>query len=223
MNIYRKILGILSMVFLTIATIFLIYLMINQYGDNREIIISLFIPIYVIIHYIILTKFGFNMNTNNENVYNLITSIIIIIVLLVFPVRVGIEYFQTKKNNEKSEYFKNEITEKRKKLKVWKNDVNITKNISGELKTKYEFGKIFYQLKIKGLKKSIYELSMVFIQFEDKDDFIINTIRIPLNTDSNITSMESNDSLFLEINSAEEFNDIEYDKISSWELISKDK
>jgi hypothetical protein len=163
------------------------------------------------------------MNTNNENVYNLITSIIIIIVLLVFPVRVGIEYFQTKKNNEKSEYFKNEITEKRKKLKVWKNDVNITKNISGELKTKYEFGKIFYQLKIKGLKKSIYELSMVFIQFEDKDDFIINTIRIPLNTDSNITSMESNDSLFLEINSAEEFNDIEYDKISSWELISKDK
>ncbi|MFH0761099.1 MAG: hypothetical protein V2A67_06315 [Bacteroidota bacterium] len=197
--------------------------MVTEIGDDRIISIILFIPAYVIIHYIILTKFGFNKESKKDNVYYLLAGILIILVLLIFPVRIGFEYFQNKREKENQELLKKEMVEKRGEIKNWRDDENRTTKIIGELKTKFEFGKIYYQLKLKGLKKSYSELEMMIIQFEDKDEFIINNIEIPFSLSSNITSYESNDSLYLEIKNSELFDSIDYDKIYNWELISKKK
>jgi hypothetical protein len=223
MKTYRKLLGILSMIFLVIAIIFLLYLLITESGDDRIISIILFIPAYVLVHYIILTKFGFNYNSEKNNVYYLLTGISIILLLSIFPLRLGFDHFQDKKEIKNQELSKKAIIEKRAEIKEWRDDENLTTKIIGELKTKYESGKIYYQLKLKGTKESYSNLQMMLIQFEDKDEFIVEKIEIPFSESSNITSFESNDSLYLEIKSSDFFEDIDYDKINNWELMSKKK
>jgi len=115
---------------------------------------------------------------------SLIETIIILVLILIFPFRFGIEFYQS-----------GNVENKLGVLKDWGNDENRTTGIQVSLKIKFESKEILYQLELKGLKESYSSLDTVTIQLEDKDRFIIDEIKISFNGSSNISSFEHNDSL----------------------------
>ena len=159
-----------------------------------------------------MTRLGFENVSEKKSRISLIGTIIILVLILIFPFRYGIEYYQSRN-----------IEEKLSVLKDWGNDENRYTGTQGSFRTKFESNEILYQLELKGLKGSYSNLDAVTIQLEDKDRFIIDEIKITFDGSANISSFEIKDSLSFTIKGSAYLNSEDYQKISHWELLTKPK
>lgn len=212
MKLYKKILGILTLLIALVGFCFLVYIMIDGHESDRISALFLFIPVYAIIHYTILTQFGFDNSPVESSRVNLFGLIFVLLLVLVFPFRYGIEYFKTQ-NRENS----------LRELKDWGIDVNNTCGIKGNLKTKYSTNELFYKLSLNGLSDSLTNVDYIGIHFEDKDLFMIKNLQIPIKGDVDILTLERNDSLYLTINGSIKFDSEVYQNIQNWELLCTNK
>ena len=210
MKLYKKILGISSLVISLIGLGVLVFILIDGSEYDKISALFLMIPVYIVFHYTVLTKLGFDIDAEKNSRINLIGTIVILVLTLIFPFRYGIEFYKTKA-----------IEKTLSEPKDWGSDDNITTGVIGSLRTKYESNEIFYQLYLSGLKDSYFNLESFTIQLEDEDQFIINKIKIPLKGSTNINSLERNDSLSLTVKGSSYLNSDDYQKISHWALISK--
>jgi hypothetical protein len=166
MKLYKKILGIISISISLIGFGILVFVLIDGSDSDRVPALLLFIPVYILTHYTVLTRFGFENVSEKNSKLSIIGTAIILVLILIFPFRYGIEYNKSKTLEKKLSI-----------LKDWGKDENRTTGIDGSLKTKFESKEILYQLELKGLKDSYSNLKGVIIQIEDKDRFIIDQIK----------------------------------------------
>lgn len=214
MKLYKKIIGILTLLISLVGFGILIFILIDGSDSDRVPALLLFIPAYIILHFAVMTRFGFENTSEKSSKITLIGTTAILVLILIFPFRYGIEYYQSRK-----------VEKELNVLKDWGNDENLTTGIQGLLRTKFESKEILYQLELKGNKESYSNLDAVTIQLEDKDRFIVDEIKIPFDGSANISSYsyENNDSLSLTVKGSSYLNSEDYQKISHWELLAKQK
>lgn len=209
MKLYKKLLGVLTLLMSSATLVWLIFTLIDGSDSDRVLALLAFIPVYIVIHFAIVTRLGFENGEEKHSRMTLVGTIAILVVMLIFPFRYGIDYYQNR-NFEKT-------------LGILKNrgvDENRTTGIQGALRTKFESKEMLYQLELRGLKQSYTDLNAVTIQLEDKDRFVIENIKIFFNGDANISLFETNDSLLFTVKGSIYFSSEDYRKIDHWELLS---
>ena len=97
MKIYIKILGILSLVTILAVIIFLSIISLESKENDRLLSISLFIPTYFILHFLIINRFGFNFKQEEDGKFNklfITISIFSILFLFLLPVNFAFNHFK---------------------------------------------------------------------------------------------------------------------------------
>lgn len=207
MKTYNRILGILSGLILLAVLGLLAYLAFTEITLLSEwLIMSLIlIAIYVLLHFLIINRFGFNIVETSKKdglIVILMTGSLILVMLLVSVPSLISVY------NSQSEIKELEIT---KDL-----GTDSLLNFDGALKIKYVDNKLYYQLRINTAEKDDDILNHRFqIKLLDKDGFFIKEIKIEdfstqINKDLEVLSITANTSEFLDKE--------DYKRISSWLL-----
>lgn len=208
MKVYSKILGILSGIILFILFVLCIYLLLYESNNSTDKIIalSLLIPIYIVLHFLIIHRFGFNLNdeyTSRQRTVILVITIISFGFLFTIPTR---EYLKANRLSVDETNFA--------VMKDWGKD-SAAFNYNGHLKTKYIDRKIFYQLIVKSNIPFKPTLTGFKIQLLDADGFLIEEISI---TDySNIVrgdtpyGIQSNANTYMDIK--------DYHRMGDWNLL----
>ena len=153
MKIYIKILGILSLVTILAVIIFLSIISLESKENDRLLSISLFIPTYFILHFLIINRFGFNFKQEEDGKFNklfITISIFSILFLFLLPVNFAFNHF-------KEENFKRKLELEFDEMKDWGEDITAYGYI-GQLKTKYHKGEII----IKDYSHAVDEEGVIF-------------------------------------------------------------
>jgi hypothetical protein len=162
MKTYRKILGILSGL-IVLSVIVLLVGEIDEYFSWLHFFLLL-IPLYIVIHYLISTKFGFESRNNSDSSFFKIVSIISIIIFILIPL--SMFYFQ--KKTERHENAKLEIL---KQPKTYKTDSTVY-DITCNLKTRYEDKKIDYVFQaIYGSPNKLPNITGFIVHLQDSSGF----------------------------------------------------
>lgn len=179
MKIYVRILGIATSVIILVCIIILINLVIQSELDWLSFFIFL-LPLYIIIHFTIATKFGF-YETKNKDSFFVISSISSIIILIIIP----LVFFFTDRNEqqiiEKNEMNQQkELSESIEKLKtpiLLGKDTTVY-NIECQLKTRYADGNFEYIFSAKYLKDERVNIEAFIVELHDSSGFVVTEITI---------------------------------------------
>lgn len=209
MKFYTKLLGTLVLLTSLLALVILCNAFFNDNINEIYFGIGL-LGIYFIIHFTILNRFGFKeTDISIKNIKALLfTSSILFIIL-----SLGILIPFVKEYNRKSKI------ELLSTMKDFGKDKNITTSSIGSLKTKYENGKLYYQVKLDIPKKQLDSIADFSIQLLDLDGFIISDFN--LLTSNNLSSVDKGNILQFDINDNLNLPVKDYSKIAKWELISR--
>jgi hypothetical protein len=227
MKIYSRILGIITFLIALFFLGLLIYLLIFEFKDSNEKLIGLtgLIPIYVVVHFVILHRFGFDLKTEYSTKQSrsiLITSTILFAILLSL---IGWQISDAVKAHKLEEISKKETEElysHLSKLRTFEKQTTAY-GFEGELQTKLSTdNSLLYKLKIKSKKPFNPELVTFIIEFHDKDGFLIKTIIIEdysrIIEDDKVYGIVSNSKT-----DAWEFNPEEVETIANWRLLISTK
>lgn len=156
------------------------------------------------------------MSEKDERRHKLCSKIAIILIFVGFSLQLFGSLNQYKPNNSNPE---NKVYE----IRVLGIDKNITSGIIGDLRVKYGYNKLSYQLELKGLTSSFSNVTNFWINLEDKDGFRITEIDEENKTGNlNASRLYSNDSLYLTIKNTIPYSTKDYSQIEKWNLkISK--
>lgn len=227
MKIYSRILGIMTFLIALFFFGLLIYLLIFEFNNSNEKLIGLtgLIPIYIVIHFVILHRFGFDLKTEYSTKQSrsiLIASTILFAILLSL---IGWQILDAIKLHKLEEIAKKETEELYSHLsKLRTFDKQTTAyGFEGELQTKLSSdNSLLYKLKIKSKKPFNPELVTFIIEFHDKDGFLIKTINI-----KNYTRIIDDDKVYGIVSNfktdAWEFNPEEVETIANWRLLISTK
>jgi hypothetical protein len=81
MKLYKKILGIISISISLIGFGILVFVLIDGSDSDRVPALLLFIPVYILTHYTVLTRFGFeNVSEKNSKLSIIGTAIILVLI-----------------------------------------------------------------------------------------------------------------------------------------------
>ena len=190
----------------------LIYAMTNEDNDSgaKLIALSFLLPVYVLLHFLIIHRFGFNLNveyTLAQKNAILVISIVAFAFLLSMPLRA---------------YFKaNELASRERNLEEVRDlgSDSTAFNYFGQLKTKYADRKIYYQLSINSKIPFKSTLTGFSVQLLDKDGFLIEEIAI---TDYSI-HVEDDQTHGIRSNASHYMDLDNYSRIGKWNLLVKTK
>ena len=214
MKAYIKILGVLSGVIVIGVIGLIMYGLLYESGSSSDkiIFLSFLFPCYVLLHFIILHRFGFSINadyTTNQKRTILIITVISFAFLFTIPLMEYISATELSRQEKKFEETKN-----------WSTDTTAY-DYWGSLKTKYFEGKIYYQLVVQSTKPFRASLTGFTIHLLDKDGFLIEEIKITKY--STRIDKEREQTFGIESN-ANEYMDMEdYAIIGDWDLLVNDK
>jgi hypothetical protein len=207
MKIYNRILGILSGLILLAVLGLLAYLAFTEITLLSEwLIMSLFlIAIYVLLHFLIINRFGFNIveTSKKDGLIVILMTGFLILVMLAVSVPSLISVYDSQSEIEELEITKDLGTDS-------------LLNFNGALKIKYVDNKLYYQLRINTPEKDDDILNHRFqIKLLDKDGFFIKEMKIEnfstqINKDLEVLSITANTSEFLDKE--------DYKRISNWLL-----
>ena len=223
MKTYNRILGIASLIIVLTCIVGLINLKFQN--DIKWLtFFALLIPIYVIIHYLISTKFGFN-DTEKKQPYFIISSVASIIALIIVPLIIFIVDKSEQRAIEKNERIKqNELSETLEKLKT---PINLGKdttvyNIECKLKTRYANKYLEYIFSAKYLKEEKPKIEAFVVELKDSSGFVVSEILIE--TWTNILDSNSKTQKGYTANNKTEFNDFkEYQRIKTFDVAIRTK
>ncbi len=184
MKSYRKFLGIFSFACILATLIFAFVSAII--GDiDWWIFFVLLIPIYLVIHFIILHKFGFSSISEKKQPFYFISSIISIITLIIIPLAVYI----TSNNEKKQAHLESEQSKKQKELAYYSRTSKLAEprdlgkfitvyNLKCSLKIRLTDGRLDYIFNADYLKTDNTKISSFTITFFEKNGFEVGDIII---------------------------------------------
>jgi hypothetical protein len=206
MNIYIRILGILSAVIVLIAATSLVFFLLD--GGKKGIF--LFIPIYILSHFLIANRFGFTYTEGSIKFGKtyLVLSLLPLLIILAIPIYFIFEEEKDKIHRQELENNFSELKNLGKESSAY--------GIEGLLIIKYSEGKMFWQLTAEKIKESNTKISVFKVELLDKDGFKLDEIEIEgftvLTDDNDKTKgYQHNSSKYISIE--------EYSKIENWNLI----
>lgn len=233
MKLMRKIYGILCLLLLMVATIILSYSFYTEPEDWYEIL-SLSIMIYIFVHYLILTQFGFTELPllNEGSRYLKIISIVVLVFFVIIPTssfyvgnKKNIEY-QMRENEEKQEKERIEkvLLERKTQLekpKAWGIHTTVY-GIKCELTTRYLNRKLDYIFKA-SLPNENKKVLSYYISMQDSAGFEIFQISVSdwannLDKDGNKYGISANSSMSFGIDEPDSDIENKIESISSYRV-----
>lgn len=208
MKTYSKILGIVSALIILGILGVLIYAMTYESSSSGDklIALSFLLPVYVLLHFLIIHRFGFNLNaeyTPAQKKTILIISIVTFTFLLSIPLKT---YLKSRElaNREKS-------FEEMKDL----GSDSTAFNYYGQLKIKYVDRKIYYQLSVNSKTPFKSNLTGFTVHLLDKDGFLIEEIAI-----TDYSNLVEEDKTYGIHSNANRYMDLDnYSRIEKWDLL----
>jgi len=179
MKRYKGILGISSLIIVSSCTVALINL---KFQNDIEWLtfFALLLPIYVIIHYLISSKFGFN-ETDKKQPFFIISSIVSIIAFIIIPLSIYFADTSEQRSMKENERIKqNELSKTIEKLKLpidFGKDTTLY-NIECQLKTRYANENLEYIFIAKYLKDEKPKIESFIIELKDSSGFVISEILV---------------------------------------------
>lgn len=180
MNTLKKILGISSLVIMIAVLLYLVKLL---YSDEIEWIsfLALLIPCYVIFHYLISTKLGFDESNVYKQRFYVIGLIFSFILLVLIPFTVY--FFEQKEAEELAEIQRQKEIEYQNKIQSLKEPKDLGKdttvfNIECSLKTRFIDEKLEYIFTAKYLKERKPEIRSFTIKLLEEYGFVVEKIVI---------------------------------------------
>ncbi len=212
MKTYSKILGVVSTIIILGILGALIYGITYEDGssDDKLMALSLLLPVYVLLHFLLIHRFGFNLNaeyTPAQKKTILIISIISFTFLLSIPLREYLSARQLATHERNLE-----------EMKDWGSD-STAFNYYGQLKTKYVDRKIYYQLSVNSKTAFKSTLTGFSIHLLDKDGFLIEEVPI---TDYSIL-VEEDMTNGIHSNANRDMDLDNYSRIGKWDLLVRTK
>jgi hypothetical protein len=170
MKTYKKILGIVSALIVASLTVLLVVDFIDEYYNWLEFF-GLLVPIYIVGHYLIATKFGFEIGDNTKKSFFVVSSSVSIVLFILIPLTLF--YLQNKE--DKQEQARLEIL---KQPKVFANDTALY-GIIYEFKTRYENENIDYVFRaIYPKSTKVPDITEYVIDLQDSSGFQVDKISI---------------------------------------------
>lgn len=97
--------------------------------------------------------------------------------------------------------------------------INLTSNIEGDVKLKYQNNTLYYQIELVGLNSSFDSVKAFGVYLEDSEGFKIKEIwETKNNSNPNLTRLHRNDSLIMTIKNTIPFSSENYSQINKWNL-----
>jgi len=223
MKTYKRILGISSLIIVLSCTVALINL---KFQNEIEWLtfFALLLPVYIIIHYLISSKFGFN-ETDKKQPFFIISSIVSIVALIIIPLSIYIADAREQRTIKENERIKqNELSETLEKLKL---PIDLGKdttvyNIECQLKTRYSNENLEYIFSAKYLKNERPKIEAFLIELKDSSGFVISEILIDSWT--NILDSDSKTQKGYTENNKIGFEDFkEYQRINTFDVAIRTK
>ena len=223
MKTYKRILGITSLIIVLSCTMVLINL---KFQNDIEWLtfFAILIPIYVIIHYLISSKFGFD-ETDNKQSFFIITSGVSFIALIIIPLSIYFVDTNEQRTIEENERIKqNELSETLEKLKA---PIDLGKdttiyNIECQLKTRYANEYLEYIFSAEYLKKERPKIEAFIVELKDSSGFVIS--KISIDSWTNIIDSDSKTQIGFTKNSKTKFVDFkEYQRIKTFVVAIRTK
>lgn len=183
MKIYSRILGIITFLITLFILGVLIYYIIFEAGRSTEKLIALigFLPTYIVLHFVIIHRFGFDLRSeysSKESRSILITSIALFAMLFSL---VGWQIYEAVTLSKKEEVLRKESEElytHLSKLRTFDKQ-STAYGFEGELQTKLTTDNSFlYKLRIASKRPFNPEVVQFTIEFHDKDGFLILSHKI---------------------------------------------
>lgn len=221
MRIYSRILGIITFLIALFFLGALVKFILLDADESKEKLISLtgLIPIYIVIHFLIIHRFGFNLNSDfsaRQRNGILITSLISFGLLLIISTWQIFEVIELKKQEKISDKEIEELYSHLSELRTWEKQ-STAYGYVGELKTKYLDQTLYYQLNIESKTPFNPALIGFTINFLDKDGFLIKSLEI---TDYSV-KVDKDKIYGLASNSSTDifsYEPYEVERIASWRL-----
>ena len=210
MKTYSRILGIVSFVTCLALLGLWIYGFIQLIEEEPEelwILLLLAIPLYTLIHFIILHRFGFNLKvefTKSQKISVFVLTVIFSCIFI-FMLPSGVKKFNRTVTLEQ------ELS----KAVEWKADTTAYGYV-GHLTTKYIDGKILYQFYVRSETEFKPSITGFSVNFVDNDGFLIDNIRI---TDYSKNVDNAGKVFGLTSNASEYFAIGDYERIADWDLM----
>jgi ABC-type transport system involved in multi-copper enzyme maturation permease subunit len=120
MKTYRKILGITSLLILLATVVFLVFQLLEDRISGLTFFLLL-LPVYVLVHYLIASRFGFRSRFENQETFFVTSSLLSIFALILIPLT--IYFFDNHENEQLREY--SEKLEQPKELAAFTGMYNI--------------------------------------------------------------------------------------------------
>lgn len=223
MKIYCRILGILSFLITVSFLGFIIYLLvsIDDGPEKRFYQLILLIPTYIIMHFVIIHNFGFNLKfeySAKQSRSILITALLFFVILLLLIGWQISEIVTLQKQEEISRKESEELYAHLSKLRTF--DKKMTAyGFEGELQTKFSAENVLlYKLRISSKKPFNPDLVSFTIEFHDKDGFLIKSINI-----KDYTTIIDGDKIVGIVSNSKtdpwEFGAEEVESIANWRLL----
>ena len=178
MKIYSRILGIITFIIALFFLGVLIYYVLFEADESTEKLIALtgLIPIYIVLHFVIIHRFGFNLKLefSSKQSGTIVTTSLILFVIL-FSL-VGWQIFAAvtiRKQEETSRKESEELYSHLSQLRTFNKQITAY-GFEGELQTKLTpDNSLLYKLGISSNKPFNPETLIFTIEFHDKDGFLI--------------------------------------------------
>ena len=209
MKFFSQLLGICTMLTALVAFTIRCRSLFTE-NINKTYFSIVLLGLYSIIHFTILNRFGFKeIDISSKSIKGLLfTSSILFIILSIGAI---IPMLQ--------EYNRKSKVEILSKVKDFGKDENVTTGTIGELKTKYQNDKLYYQVTLHIPEEQLDSIIDFSIQLLDIDGFVISSFT----TSDNAASDERGKMLLLTINDNFNYSVQNYQKIAKWGLIVKRK
>jgi len=201
-------------------------LLFDDYNAEKRVILLIgLIPVYIVIHFTVIHRFGFNLNlefTAKQRNTVLVTSLIIFGILLPligWQISETIALFKQEKIEEKQS---EELYSHLSQLRTFDKQMTAY-GFEGELQTKLsDEHSLLYKLKINSKKPFNPDLVSFTIEFHDKDGFLIKSINI-----KDYTRIVDGDKVFGIVSNSKtdswEFSTEEVKSIANWRLLIASK
>lgn len=227
MKIYSRILGIITSLIALFFLGVLIYYVIFEADESAEKLVALIglIPIYVVLHFVIIHRFGFNLKleySTSQGSSILMTSLVLFVILLSL---VGWQISEAVALHKQEEILRRESEElysHLSKVRMFEKQI-AAYGFEGELQTKISQDlrdALLYKLTVTSKKPFNPDLVRFTIEFHDKDGFLIKSVDI-----NDYVRIVENDKVYgLVSNSKIEFSFLEFgaeevESMANWRLL----
>lgn len=183
MKIYSRILGIITFLIALFFLGVLIYYVLFEADESTEKLVALIglIPIYIVLHFVIIHRFGFNLKLEYSAKQSggiLITSLILFVILLSLVGWQISAAVTLRKQEEISRKESEELYAHLSSLRTFDKQ-STAYGFEGELQTKLTTdNSLLYKLRIVSKRPFNPEVVRFTIEFHDKDGFLILSHKI---------------------------------------------